>query len=123
MYSIIEASSKLGVTPHALRYYEKEGIITPDRSPSGVREYTESHMKWLKFVLKLRETQMPISTIKKYTALFLEGDHTMEERLSLLEEHQRDIQEQLQILLSTNEMLNDKIGSYKRVMAERTSDS
>ena len=123
MYSISEASSELGVTPHSLRYYEKEGIITPGRSPSGVREYTESHMKWLKFVLKLRETQMPISTIKKYTALFLEGDNTMAERLSLLEEHQRNLQGQLQTLSSTNEMLNNKIGSYKRVMAEHTSDS
>jgi DNA-binding transcriptional MerR regulator len=123
MYSISEASSELGVTPHALRYYEKEGIITPDRSPSGVREYSEPHIKWLKFVLKLRETQMPISTIKKYTGLFLEGDDTMEDRLSLLEEHQRNVQEQLQLLLATNEMLNDKINSYKRVMAERTLDS
>ncbi|MGG3912842.1 MerR family transcriptional regulator [Rossellomorea vietnamensis] len=122
MYSISEASSELGVTPHALRYYEKEGIITPDRLPSGVREYTDSHMKWLKFVVKLRETQMPISTIKKYTELFLEGDYTMEERLSLLEEHQSNIQAQIQTLLSTDAMLNDKIGSYKRIMAERISD-
>ncbi|PFA67121.1 MerR family transcriptional regulator [Bacillus sp. AFS015802] len=118
MFSISEASAALGVTPHTLRYYEKEGIITPERSESGVRIYTDSHIKWLKFVMKLRETQMPISSIKRYTELVLEGTHTTRERLSLLEVHQINIQEQIHTLLSTNDMLNDKIGSYKKRLAD-----
>ncbi|KPL60163.1 MerR family transcriptional regulator [Rossellomorea vietnamensis] len=118
MFSISEASEALGVTSHTLRYYEKEGIITPNRSSTGIRSYTDSHLKWLKFVMKLRETKMPISTIKDYTGLVMEGNHTRKERLTLLEEHQKNIQQQIEILLSTNEMLNDKIGSYKKALAE-----
>jgi DNA-binding transcriptional MerR regulator len=118
MYSISEASEALGITSHTLRYYEKEGIITPDRSSSGIRRYTDSHLIWLKFVMKLRETKMPIATIKDYTGLVMEGNHTTKERLILLEEHQINIQEQIETLLSTNEMLNDKIGSYKKSLAE-----
>ena len=30
-----------GVKPHTLRFYEKEGILTPQRTKSGVRTYTE----------------------------------------------------------------------------------
>ena len=119
MYSISEASEVLGVNPHTLRYYEREGIITPDRSETGIRSYTDSHIKWLNFVMKLRETQMPIADIKKYTQLYLKGPHTTIDRLTLLEEHQKNIQEQIQILVSTNEMLNDKIGAYKELIAEK----
>ncbi|WP_226673767.1 MerR family transcriptional regulator [Rossellomorea aquimaris] len=119
MYSISEASEVLGVNPHTLRYYEKEGIITPDRSSAGIRSYTDSHIKWLNFVMKLRETQMPISDIKKYTQLFLEGPQTTKDRLTLLEDHQKNIQEQIQVLLSTNDMLSKKIVAYKGLIGER----
>lgn len=118
MYSISEASEALGITSHTLRYYEKEGIITPERCSSGYRSYTDSHLKWLKFVMKLRETKMPITAIKNYTGLVMEGNHTTKERLTLLEEHQKNIQEQIKTLISTNEMLNDKICSYKKSLAE-----
>lgn len=119
MYSISEASKVLGVNPHTLRYYEKEGIIIPDRSSAGARRYTDSHIKWLNFVMKLRETQMPISVIKKYTKLYLEGPQTTQDRIMLLENHQKNIQEQVQVLLSTNEMLSKKIDAYKRLVDEK----
>ncbi|MEH7086532.1 MerR family transcriptional regulator, partial [Neobacillus drentensis] len=58
MYTIGEVAQLVGVSTHTLRYYEKENIILPDRNENGERKYTESHLQWLKFVLKLKETQM-----------------------------------------------------------------
>ncbi len=123
MYSISEAAEVLGVNPHTLRYYEKEGIISPERTSSGVRSYTDSHIKWLKFVMKLRETQMPISDIKTYTQLFSEGNQTTSERLTILETHQKNIQIQIDSLMSTNEMLNKKIRMYKHYMSGKKFDT
>ncbi|NMH69972.1 MerR family transcriptional regulator (plasmid) [Cytobacillus spongiae] len=122
MYSISQVSEILGINPHTLRYYEKEGIITPDRSTAGVRSYTDSHIKWLNFVMKLRETEMPISDIKKYTQFYLEGPHTTKERLTLLEEHQLKIQKQIQSLVSTNDMLTYKIDTYKELIGVKKSE-
>lgn len=113
MYSISEAAELLEVSPHTLRYYEKEGIIVPDRQSNGIRSYHEDHVLWLKFVIKLRETQMPISDIKQYTKLFQAGDRTAVERLAILENHQKNIQQQLETLHATNEMLETKIDNYK----------
>lgn len=118
MYSISEAAKALGVNPHTLRYYEKEGIITPDRSTIGVRSYKEFHIKWLRFIIKLRETKMSISDIKKYTQLFIEGNQTAEDRLALLVKHQENIQEQIETLISTNEMLTEKISSYREMLKD-----
>ena len=85
MFSIGEVAQALGISPHTLRYYEKENIILPDRNEHGERKYTESHLQWLKFVLKLKQTQMPINKIKEYARLYTEGEHTSLARLELLE--------------------------------------
>ncbi|MBP0724985.1 MerR family transcriptional regulator [Bacillus sp. RG28] len=113
MHSIGEVAKILGVSIHTLRYYEKEKIITPFRDDSGDRRYNESHIKWLQFVIKLKETQMPIAKIKKYASLFLEGDHTTLERLNLLEEHNQFIKKQIKTLQAVDEMLEHKIAAYK----------
>ncbi|MCC3768510.1 MerR family transcriptional regulator [Streptomyces sp. UNOC14_S4] len=36
-----ELSRRTGASPRALRYYEEQGLIAPDRRPGGYREYTE----------------------------------------------------------------------------------
>ncbi|MFD6210005.1 MULTISPECIES: MerR family transcriptional regulator [unclassified Peribacillus] len=114
MYTISEVGQKLGISAHALRYYEKEEIIMPERNSHGVRLYNDSHVKWLEFVKRLRETQMPIEQIKKYAQLFKEGDQTSKERLNLLENHHRSIQIQIETLKYTEEMLDKKIAAYRQ---------
>ncbi|QKE75247.1 MerR family transcriptional regulator [Arthrobacter citreus] len=121
MYSIGEVAKALGISTHTLRYYEKENIILPDRTTNGERLYSESHIKWLRFVLKLKETQMPINKIKEYAHLYTEGDHTSLARLELLVEHKQSIENQLKTLNETNQMLEKKIYSYKEIIQKNSS--
>lgn len=116
MYTIGEVAKMLGISTHTLRYYEKEHIILPDRSANGERLYAKSHIQWLRFVLKLKETQMPINKIKEYAHLYTEGEHTSLARLNLLVEHKQSIEHQLKTLEETNKMLEHKINSYKEVI-------
>ncbi|NBI30858.1 MerR family transcriptional regulator [Chengkuizengella marina] len=113
MYAISEVAKLLSVSTHTLRYYEKEDIIIPNRNENKERVYTESHLNWLKFVMKLKETQMPIAQIREYARLFKEGEQTTQARLELLENHQISIQIQIENLLTTEKMLEDKIKAYK----------
>lgn len=76
MYSIGEVAKLFNVTTHTLRFYEKEKIITPDRTEHGDRRYSEFHLQWLRFVIKLKETKMPLVQIQEYASLFLQGDRT-----------------------------------------------
>ncbi|MFB5762721.1 MerR family transcriptional regulator [Paenibacillus medicaginis] len=119
MFTIGEVAEILGISTHTLRYYEKEKIITPERDASGDRRYHDSHLKWLQFVIKLKETQMPIAEIKKYASLVLEGEHTTQERLNLLEEHKHSINKQIRTLQTADEMLEHKISAYKDFMSNR----
>lgn len=119
MYTIGEVAQLLGVSTHTLRYYEKEKIILPDRNEHRDRIYSESNLQWLKFVLKLKETQMPITKIKEYAYLYTEGEHTAINRLKLLEDHKSSIENQLKTLEETNKMLEHKITSYKEMILKR----
>ncbi|PGZ90676.1 MULTISPECIES: MerR family transcriptional regulator [unclassified Bacillus (in: firmicutes)] len=119
MYSIGEVAQMLGISTHTLRYYEKEQIILPDRNENGERLYSESHIQWLRFVLKLKETQMPVNKIKEYAHLYTEGEHTSLARLDLLVEHKQSIEHQLKTLEDTNKMLEQKISFYKEVIRNK----
>ncbi|MBK5092120.1 MAG: MerR family transcriptional regulator [Actinobacteria bacterium] len=54
------------VTISKIRFLEKEGLITPERTQSGYRKYTRTHIKQLSYVLRLqREEYLPLSVIKR----------------------------------------------------------
>ncbi|MED1205721.1 MerR family transcriptional regulator [Heyndrickxia acidicola] len=116
MYNISEIARRLETTAHTLRYYEKEKLLSPNRNANGERVYSEGELKWLQFVMKLKQTQMPIAKIRKYAELLKEGEHTAAARLQLLNEHRESIKEQIENLLETEKLLNKKINAYKQMI-------
>lgn len=116
MYTISQVADMLNIKPHTLRYYEQERIIIPDRNANGIRKYTDVHVERLKFIKKLRETQMPIAKIKEYVRLYEEGEHTSKLRLKLLEEHREFIQKQVKDLMETETMIDRKVNTYKEIL-------
>ena len=117
--NIREMSDQTGISAHALRYYEKIGLLQDvPRSNSGYREYSERHLQWITFVKRLRATGMPIREIQKYFELMQRGDETVLERLELLENHEQAICTQLGELEENLERIRYKICMYKEMMSE-----
>lgn len=82
-YSIKEIAEKVGIAPHVLRYYEKEGLLpSVERGKNGFRQYTEEDVRRLELVCSLRDTGMQLSQIHEYVAA--EG---LEQQCRLLQEH------------------------------------
>ncbi|MCB2729460.1 MerR family DNA-binding transcriptional regulator, partial [Listeria monocytogenes] len=50
-FSIGEFSELVGIPSSPLRFYEKEGLITPDRNKNNLRTSSEEDANWLKFLL------------------------------------------------------------------------
>jgi len=118
MYTISEISRLTETTAHTIRYYEKEGLLFPTRTKSGVRRYDETQLTWLRFVLRLRATHMPIDQIREYVELFLASSETHDtslERLRLLEAHQENVRRQLAELVRTEQMITEKIAVYQQL--------
>src|SRR5262245_51965587 len=94
--SIAEAAERARLSVHALRYYERAGLLAPvERNGSGHRRYTPEDVEWIVVCTKLRATGMPIRRIRRYAELVREGEGNEADRLALLEAHRDDVRRQL----------------------------
>ena len=56
-----------GMTASKIRFLEEKGLINPQRTPAGYRQYAESDVERLRFVLSLQRDQyLPLKVIKDY---------------------------------------------------------
>ncbi|MFC0470716.1 MerR family transcriptional regulator [Halalkalibacter kiskunsagensis] len=63
-YRIGELAKMIGVSEHTLRYYEKEGLVVPDRNKNNIRCYTEDHKLWAEFILHMKDIGMSLEDLK-----------------------------------------------------------
>lgn len=113
---IREFSQKIGLTTYTLRYYEKIGLLQPERDNAGHRDYNEDDLEWIDFLQKLKSTGMPLKDIKKFTKLTLEGDNTILQRIRLLEKHEEKVKEQLAEWNDCLDKVKYKIDYYREVL-------
>ena len=59
-----ELSRRTGVHAHQLRYYEAQGLLTPDRGRSGYREYTNEHVASVARIRNLLEAGLSTHDIR-----------------------------------------------------------
>jgi DNA-binding transcriptional MerR regulator len=113
--TIAEAAEQLGLTPHTLRYYERDGLLleSVDRASSGHRRYSESDLTWITLVTRLRSTGMPIREVRAYAELVRQGDGNEEERLALLHAHRERVLAQLAETTEHLKAVDYKIGLYE----------
>jgi DNA-binding transcriptional MerR regulator len=120
--TIQDAAAETGVSRDTLRYYERIGILPGiSRSKSGHRRFTDDDMGWIKLVQCLRATGMPIEDLHAYAELVQQGDATAPERLRLLQDHRRRIQEDMAELATTLDLVERKISGYDQLLARRTA--
>jgi DNA-binding transcriptional MerR regulator len=118
--TISDAARASGVSAHALRYYERAGLLEPiERAANGHRRYAEEDLVRIRFLTKLRSTGMPIRRIREYAELMRQGDDTHEARLQLLESHRASVRERLAETERNLELIDRKIDYYRERLAER----
>lgn len=120
--SIGQAAERTGLSVHALRFYEREGIfLSPIRRAAGGRRvYTDDDVDWLTLCTILRGAGMPLEDIRRYSELVRAGDGNEPERLALLRRHERRVREQQQQLDRCQDLIRFKIGIYEDIL---TSDA
>jgi DNA-binding transcriptional MerR regulator len=117
-YSPAQAAEKSGFSIDTLRYYEKIGLLTGiARNASGRRVFSEDDLGWLTMVRCLRETGMPIAEMLRYAELARGGDATLQERIELLQRHDRRVEEQIARLRGQQGRIHWKIDLYQGMAA------
>jgi DNA-binding transcriptional MerR regulator len=124
MLSIGQVAERTGLSVHALRFYEREGILAypVSREPNGRRAYSEFDVEWLTLCTRLRASGMPLPAIRRYAGLVRQGLGNEKERLALLHEHRERVLAQIAELQECLDMISLKIEWYEKALAEGGSD-
>lgn len=89
--NIKDVETLTGITKQNIRFYEKKGLLTPDRNQeNSYREYSDADVERLKRIKILRRIDVPIEQIRR----ILEGeDHRgiLKAHLSFLTEKKSDL--------------------------------
>lgn len=113
-YTIQEAAEEMDLSVHTLRYYEKIGLLPSiHRSENGRRNYTEEDLGWVYWLKLLRESGMSIRAMKRYVEITRAGDHTIDERCTMLEEHRSHLRAQIEKLQGYLKRLDQKVEFYQ----------
>lgn len=112
--TVAQMSAATGMSSHTLRYYERAGLIRPiTRNSANQRRYSAADVAWVEFLLRLRQTGMPIAQMREYAELRARGSDTIEARLRLLVAHQIGLQHQIANLQTHEAALAAKIAFYR----------
>ncbi len=124
LLSIGALAAQSGLSTHTLRYYEQAGVLKPAaRAPNGHRRYRADDLAWLAFVMRLKDTGMPLVEIRHYAQLRAKGDATTAARLALLEAHRARLAARMAALAQSQAALDQKIGWYREVLGRTPARS
>lgn len=117
---IKEAAQASGLSVDTLRYYEKIRVIPPvQKTDSGIRDYDETSLRWIDFIVCLRNAGISIETIREYTRLATKGDKTIALRKDLLIKQRELVEDKIRKLTESMCVINYKIDHYEEI-AEKT---
>jgi DNA-binding transcriptional MerR regulator len=122
--SIGQVAERTGLSVHALRFYEREGLLADAvrRESNGRRVYTEDDVEWLDMCIKFRSSGMPLDTIRKYTELVRQGSGNEQDRLALLRSHQDYVTAQIQELTECLSVISHKVDVYQEHLDQGTAE-
>ena len=89
--TIREIEALSGVTRANIRFYESEGLLTPNRMENGYRDYTRSDLDTLHKIRLLRALGLGIDEIRKLSAGETALGEALESRLSAMQTEQRTL--------------------------------
>ena len=118
--TIADAAKASGLSAHALRYYERAGLLDPiDRNESGHRRYREKDLGLIRFLTKLRATGMPIREVRRYAEMLRRGEDSNAERLALLEAHRETVLARLEETARNLALIEGKINLYREQLEQQ----
>ncbi|MFJ9482290.1 MerR family transcriptional regulator [Streptomyces mirabilis] len=122
--SIGEVAQRSGLSVHALRFYEREGLFANPvrRLSNGRRIYHEEDLEWLAICTKLRSSGMPLVVIRQYIELVRQGPGNEHERLELLRQHETHVETQIRELQDTLAVMRLKVRIYEDHVARGEAD-
>lgn len=112
MLKISELGSRTGLSPHTIRFYEKQGLIEASvRSESGYRYYSDSDVRRAEFVKTARNIGFSLEDISQLLSIRVDKTaHSCQEVTDITRHKLNEVNEriaELQSMQSTLQILLD----------------
>lgn len=121
--SIKDVQEQTGISSHALRYYEKAGLLNDvGRLDNGHRFYTKLDVEWVTTLKLLRTTGMPIRKMLTLARLKNEGNASIEKRIAYFRAYQAELREQITMREEAIKTMDKKIKWHKILLANRDKE-
>lgn len=128
--TIQEVAEQTGISAYTIRFYEKSGVLPPvKRTASGIRQFTEADVSFLRFLLELKRTGMSLEEIAEFTedGCLLErlqrGDlpaQPVERRLAILRSHEQRLDERRRQLDMLLDAVHQKMEFYEQYLSNQS---
>lgn len=120
-YTIKEAAQITHLPATTLRYYDREGVLPMvERRESGYRTFSDTDINMLNLVKCLKQTGLSIKDIKQFSKWVCDGDASLQQRYQLFLDRKKCVQQQIQELEETLELINYKCKYYETAIAAGT---
>lgn len=112
MYTISKVATLSAITADTLRYYEKEGLITPaSKTAAGYRLYNDDAVRRVRFIKHAQHCGFTLSDVKELLTLKHTDSACCEDVRSLAIEKKLRIEHKLRALQAMSHALDDLIES------------
>jgi DNA-binding transcriptional MerR regulator len=111
-----EVASAAGVSVRALRYYEEQGLLESERSPSGQRHYPDGAVDRVRWLQLLYRAGLPSRAIVDLLPCVHTGIATPEMITRIATERDR-IDQQVRDLTATRDRMDEVLAATRRYAA------
>ena len=88
---IKQVEELVGITSKNIRFYENQGLLTPERAENGYREYHEQNIATLKKIKLLRKLGISVEQIKAVLNETLPLEECLEKHINILEKERENL--------------------------------
>ena len=88
---IKQVEELVGITSKNIRFYENQGLLTPERAENGYREYHEQNIETLKKIKLLRKLGISVEEIRAVLNHSRSLEDCLEKHLAVLEKERENL--------------------------------
>jgi Cu(I)-responsive transcriptional regulator len=108
--NIAEAARRAGLTAKAIRFYEAQGLLQPQRASNGYRAFAEPDVHRLRFLRRARDLGFSVDECRELLALYHDGAREPGSIRALAEDRVHDLDRRLAQLQSIRRALAQLAG-------------
>ena len=124
MYTVKQVSEMMNISPHTIRYYDKEALFPYlERGENQARMFSDEDLLWVQLVQCLRSTGMPLNGIRHYIDLCKEGDSTIAERHAIMVKQKEKAKLEAAAAQERVNLLGEKVKFYQDLLDGKILDA